>query len=58
MRVMFFVLLIANVALFAIAQLSFSSSPVQTRDEFNPDKLRLLAPAEKQPPDSISNSTR
>lgn len=44
MRVLFFVLLIANLALFAIAQWDSSNSAVQTREELNPDKLRLLAP--------------
>ncbi len=42
MRVLFFVLLIANLALFAIAQWDSSDSPVQIREELNPDKLRLL----------------
>lgn len=47
MRVLFFVLLIANLALFAIAQWSSPDSPVQTREELYPEKLRLLKPDEK-----------
>ncbi len=50
MRVLFLVLFIANVALFAIAQWNSSGSPAQTREELNPDKLRLLAPEEKRVP--------
>ena len=48
MRVLFLVLLIANLALFAIAQWNSSGSPAPTREELNPDKLRLLAPKEKR----------
>lgn len=50
MRVMFFVLLIANLVLFSIAQWSASSAPGQTREELYPDKLRLLPAEEVSPP--------
>ncbi|MEO5862055.1 MAG: hypothetical protein ABIW48_01940 [Burkholderiales bacterium] len=44
MRVLFLVLLIANLALFVIAQWSSSDPPTPTREELNPDKLRILEP--------------
>jgi hypothetical protein len=47
MRVLFFVLLVANLTLFAIAQLSSSGPAPQTREEVNPDKLRLLPPNDR-----------
>jgi hypothetical protein len=47
MRVLFFVLLIANLMLFSIAQWNTAAPATQAREELNPDKLHLLAAEEK-----------
>jgi hypothetical protein len=44
MRVLFLMLLIANLVLFVIGRWSSSEPSLQTREELNPDKLRILAP--------------
>lgn len=54
MRVVFFVLLLANLALFVLANWFAPASSGQVREEFNSDKIRRLYPQDLPPSSSVN----
>lgn len=53
MRVLFFVLLLANLALFVLANWFGPTSSGQVREELNSDKIRRLDPQDLPPSSSV-----